>query len=74
LKGLCSIREPKWREQLLKQAKWCDIRCFGMSVVATGIGNNPSQDQFLKKRCHHASHWKGLACLAKGTFLGLSPN
>jgi hypothetical protein len=24
LKGLCSVREPKWHEQILKQAKWRD--------------------------------------------------
>ncbi len=28
LKSLRSVRQPKWREQILKQAKWCDNRRF----------------------------------------------
>jgi hypothetical protein len=28
LKSLCGVRQPKWSEHILKQAKWRDNRCF----------------------------------------------
>jgi hypothetical protein len=28
LKGLCSVRQPKWNEQIFKQDKWSDNRRF----------------------------------------------
>jgi hypothetical protein len=37
LKSLCGVGQPKWGEQILKQAKWQNCCGFGMSAVATGI-------------------------------------
>jgi hypothetical protein len=37
LKSLCSVRQPKWSEQILKQAYGVIIAVFGMSAAATGI-------------------------------------
>ncbi len=37
----------------------------GCLQVQQELGDNPWQGRFLKKRCNHASRWKGLACLAR---------
>jgi hypothetical protein len=74
LKGLCSVREPKWRERLLKQAKWHDNRRF-LDVCDCNRDLVITLDKIdFEKCCNHASHWKGLACLAKSTCPRLSPN
>ncbi len=57
LKGLCSVRQPKWCEQILKQAKWRDNRRGFWDVCGCNgvFGVNPWQDQFSKKHCNHAN-------------------
>jgi hypothetical protein len=37
LKSLCSVRQSKWREQILKQANSVIIAVFDMSAAATEI-------------------------------------
>ncbi len=50
------------------------IAVVGWLRSRQGFGDNPWQDQFWKKHCSHASYWKDLACLAKGSCPASSPN
>jgi hypothetical protein len=68
---LCGVGQPKWHEQILKQAKWHD-NCHFWDVRRRNRDLVITLDKI--DFCNHASNWKGLVCLAMGTYPGLSPN
>ncbi len=58
--------------QTSQMALW--LQFLGCPRSGQEFGDNPWQDQFLKKLYNPVDHWKGLECLVKDTYLGLSPN
>jgi hypothetical protein len=63
LESLCGAGVNKYS----KRPNGIMIAVFGMSSSAMGISPN----RFWKKLCNHASHLKGLPCLARGIYCEL---